>query len=157
MRKPSLATALLALGLPGLVAAGDAASPAPDWIAGHWCGGTADERIEEYWMAPHGDVLLGIARTVKGGRTTSFEYLRIVVDAGVPAYVAQPGGAAPTAFRRTAGAENWVRFENPAHDFPQRIEYRRAGDALHAEIAGPGEDGKEVVIGFDFERCRVDP
>jgi hypothetical protein len=98
-------------------------------------------------------VLLGVARAVKGGELSSFEYLRIVIEGGVPAYVAQPNGNAPTTFSRTAGGPDWVRFENPAHDFPTRVEYRRSGEALHAEIAGPGEDGKEVVIPFHYTRC----
>ncbi len=72
---------------------------------------------------------------------------------GTQSYIAQPGGRPPTAFRRTAGGERWVRFENPEHDFPRRIEYRREGDALHAEIAGPDENGKEIVISFDYSRC----
>ena len=123
------------------------------WISGHWCGGGGGERIEEFWMPPDGDVLLGLGRSLKGAQTSSYEYMRIVVEDGVPVFIAQPGGAAPTTFKRTAGGADSVRFENPAHDFPKRVEYRRRGDALHAEIAGPGEDGKEVVIPFDYVRC----
>jgi hypothetical protein len=123
------------------------------WISGHWCGGAGDERIEELWMSPDGDVLLGLGRSLKGAETASYEYMRIVVEDGVPVFIAQPGGAPPTAFKRTAGGADWARFENPAHDFPKRVEYRRRGDALHAEIAGPGEEGKEVVIPFDYLPC----
>ena len=123
------------------------------WISGHWCGTSGDERIEEHWLPPAGGVLLGVARTVKGEELLSFEYVRIVIEDGVPAYVAQPNGSPPTTFRRTAGGRDWARFENPAHDFPTRVEYRRQGDALHAEIAGAGEDGKEMVFLFDYLRC----
>jgi hypothetical protein len=123
------------------------------WMSGRWCVTNGEERIEEYWLPPAGGVLLGVARAVKGGELSSFEYLRIVIEGGVPAYVAQPNGNAPTTFSRTAGGPDWVRFENPAHDFPTRVEYRRSGEALHAEIAGPGEDGKEVVIPFHYTRC----
>lgn len=69
---------------------------------------------------------------------------------GVQSYIAQPGGKPPTAFKRTAGGETWARFENPDHDFPQRIEYRREGDRLHAEVAGRGKNGEEAVLGFDY-------
>jgi len=124
-----------------------------DWISGHWCGAAGDERIEEFWTSPDGDVLVGLGRSLKGMQTSSYEYMRIVVENGVPVFIAQPGGTAPTAFKRTAGGADWARFENPAHDFPRRVEYRRRGHALHAEIAGPGEDGKEVVIPFDYLRC----
>jgi hypothetical protein len=123
------------------------------WISGKWCVTNGEERIEEYWLSPAGGVLLGVARAVKGGELSSFEYLRIVIEGGVPAYVAQPNGNAQTTFTRTAGGPDWVRFENPAHDFPTRVEYRRNGEALHAEIAGPSEDGKEMVISFRYTRC----
>ena len=130
-----------------------AATPTLDWLAGHWCGGDAGERVEESWLAPRGGELLGLGRTIKGERMVAFEFLRITLVDGVPTYLAQPDGRAATAFARSAGGESWVRFENKAHDFPQRIEYRRTGDTLRAEIAGPGEDGKEMVIGFDYGRC----
>ena len=123
------------------------------WLSGRWCSVAGGERIEEVWLDPDGEHLLGLSRTTKDGQLASFEYLRIGPTDGVPTYFAQPGGRPPTPFARSAGGENWVRFENPAHDFPQRIEYRREGDALHAEIAGPGDAGKENVIGFDYTRC----
>jgi len=146
---PAAIAAILVIG------AASAANPAPslDWIGGHWCAELEDGVVEEFWLPPHGDIAVGVARTRSQDRTTAFEYLRIVDLDGVPAYVAQPGGRPPTTFRMTASGAQWIRFENPDHDFPQRIEYRRDGAALHAEIAGPGEDGEEVVIPFDYRRC----
>ncbi|WP_146909390.1 DUF6265 family protein [Arenimonas daejeonensis] len=147
----------IALGVSILLSASAlAAAPAQDlgWLAGDWCGGDAGETIEESWLAPRGGELLGLSRTSKSERMVAFEFLRIVAVDGVPTYLAQPGGRPPTAFTRSAGGDRWVRFENPAHDFPQRIEYRRDGDSLRAEIAGPGDDGKETVIGFDYRRCQ---
>ena len=96
---------------------------------------------------------LGVSRTVANGRKTQFEFLRIELVDDVPTYVAQPQGRAGTAFRRSASGDDWIRFENLTHDFPQRIEYRRSGDTLQAEIAGPGEDGKTMSIPFEFTRC----
>lgn len=138
-----------------LIGTGGTAHSAPslDWISGHWCADLGQETVEEFWLPPHGAVVIGVSRTLSDSQTAGFEYLRIVDIDGVPSYVAQPGGRPPTTFKRTAGGERWIRFENPEHDFPQRIEYRRAGDALHAEIAGPGEDGSETVIAFEYRRC----
>ena len=144
-----LAGLLLLTGFAGTAAA----NPSLDWIAGHWCADLGDGTVEELWLPPHGGVVLGLGRTRSSDKTTGFEYVRIVDLDGVQSYVAQPGGRPPTAFGRTAGGERWIRFENPDHDFPQRIEYRREGDALHAEIAGPGGDGKDMVIAFDYVRC----
>lgn len=124
-----------------------------DWIAGHWCGEFGDKIIQELWLPPHGGVAVGLGRTLSADRTTGFEYFRITEIDGVQSFVAQPGGQPPTVFGRTDGGDRWIRFENPEHDFPQRIEYRRDGDSLHAVAAGPGENGKESVIRFDYRRC----
>jgi hypothetical protein len=91
---------------------------------------------------------------VKGGKTASFEYLRIEWKDGIPSYVAQPQGNPPVAFKWVAGGADWARFVNPANDFPKRVEYRKTQDGLYAEIAGPGEGGKELVIPFDYKACR---
>jgi hypothetical protein len=131
-----------------------AAQAAPlDWLAGQWCSGEGGERVEEHWLAPAKGELLGVSRTLKDGRMASFEFLRISEVAGVPTYLAQPGGRPPTAFKRSAGGERWVRFENAAHDFPTRIEYRRDGETLRAQVGGRGRDGKELTFAFDFVRC----
>lgn len=149
----TLAACIPALAIPIARAKDAAQTDGLDWIQGDWCGGDDNERIEEHWLSTHGGLRLGLGRTLKGSRTSSFEFLRIDVVDGVATYIAQPQGAPPTAFKRTAGGKDWVRFENPQHDFPKRVEYRRSGNALHAEIAGPGEVGKEIVIPFAYTAC----
>ncbi len=149
--RQSLATLALTL-LVSSVSAG----PDPDdlgWMSGRWCTRDGEHKIEEHWLPHRGDMLLGVNRTLKGDRTISFEFLRIVLVEGRVTYIAQPGGRPPTSFTRTDGGVSWVRFANRAHDFPQRVEYRREGEALHAEIGGPGADGREEVIAFEFVAC----
>jgi hypothetical protein len=147
--------------LPGIAAAmvisaGVSASDKPaalDWFAGHWCSDRNGEFIEETWLAPRGDLLLGVSRTVKGATTSSFEYLRVEWTNGVPSYIAQPQGHPPVAFKWIAGGADWARFENAANDFPKLVEYRRTKDGLFAEISGPGKDGKRFAIPFDYHTC----
>jgi hypothetical protein len=132
-----------------------AAEPSlPAWMAGRWCGGSGGTTIEEVWLPPAGGYLIGMSRTVVPQRPREeFEFLRVAVRDGVPTYLAQPQGGPVVAFKQTQAGEQSVRFENPAHDFPTRVEYRRTTSGLHAEIAGPGKDGRERVIGFDYTRC----
>jgi hypothetical protein len=134
-------------------AAESAAAPDLGFLVGHWCLEARGERIEEYWLPAAGDVMLGVGRTVKDGKTASFEFFRIEAKAGLTNYLAQPQGAPPTAFGLAAAGPGWARFENPRHDFPQRVEYRRTTTGLHAQIAGPGDGGKETVIAFDYRPC----
>ena len=153
MRKSAALLASALLMAASTLAHADGPDPDLAWLAGHWCSGDAGERIEETWLAPHGGELLGLSRTLKGERSVAFEFLRIASVDGVQTYLAQPGGRPPTGFALGAAGKDWVRFENPEHDFPQRIEYRREGDRLRAEIAGPGEQGKEMVITFEYLAC----
>jgi hypothetical protein len=123
------------------------------WMAGSWCGKDEDQVLEETWMMPAGGETIGTSRTISGGRIISFEFMRIAEFDGTQALVAQPGGDEPVHFKRSDGGADWIRFENKEHDYPQRIEYRKAGDGLRAEIGGPGAGGKEEVISYEYVRC----
>jgi hypothetical protein len=152
MNKTPLLGLMAAATLSFSAAAGD--RPATlDWFVGHWCSDRNGAFIEETWLAPRGDLLLGLSRTVKGTKTSSFEYLRVEWTNGVPSYVAQPQGQPPVAFKWIAGGTDWARFENIANDFPKQVEYRRTQAGLYAQISGPGKDGKNIAIPFDYRVC----
>jgi len=129
------------------------AEPPPDldWMAGHWCGTQGEASIEELWLA-RGGQMLNLATTTRGGMLLSFEYTRIEPRAGGVVFVAQPGGGPPVEFALVELDRQRVVFANPAHDFPQRVAYWRDDAGLHAEIAGPGEEG-EQRIAFDYVAC----
>jgi len=145
-------TVLLACAMIGMGQA-MAADPPLDWLAGKWCGGEDGRVIEEVWLPEAGGALLGMSRTVRDGRTETFEFMRIVVDGDRAAFHVQPNGVPATVFPMAARDAGSIRFENPAHDFPNRIEYRRNGDRLEAAIAGPGRDGKTMTIPYAYRRC----
>ena len=145
-----LAALLLALQPP--------ASPELDklaWLSGCWMQKTSSQTIEEHWMAPGGGIMVGMSRTVMDGRTASFEQLRIApMLSGTLAYIAQPSGLAAVTFPVKSVSDSEVVFENLAHDFPQRIIYRRNGkDAVAARIEGVNQ-GRNVGQDFAFKRCQ---
>ena len=153
MNKPTILTLTMIPVCCALAAAGT--SPDLAWLQGHWCQQTDEGLVEEFWMAPaHGETV-GLARTLSGGKTASFEYTRIVSGEGGLRFIAQPGGVPPTAFAAIPGstAAQQIAFENPKHDFPQRVSYWREGEALLAEISGPGADGKVMSFQFNYKRC----
>lgn len=130
-----------------------AADAGLDWLSGQWCSDEGGRRVDEVWLPAAGGALLGMSRTVDGGKLESFEFMRIALDGQAASFHVQPNGVPPAVFTQAARGEGWIRFENAAHDFPNRIEYRREGDSLHAYIAGPGRDGKEMKIPFAYRRC----
>jgi hypothetical protein len=119
------------------------------WMAGSWTGTMGRATIEEHWIAPRGGTMLAVSRTTAGDRTVGFEFLRIEQRADGVFYVAQPGGRPPTDFRMTASGPDTATFENPHHDHPKIIRYRRQGTTLVAEIEGD-EKGKHVKQSFTF-------
>lgn len=114
-----------------------AAAPTPDlsWIAGYWLDCANGREVSETWSDPRRGLSVGHALTVENGRV-SFEVSHLRHTAQGFAYVAQPGGAAPTVFVLAESGPNRAVFANPENDFPTRIVYERDGDALKARIEG---------------------
>jgi hypothetical protein len=91
--------------------------------------------------------MLAVARTLKGDRMTGFEFLRIVERDGSLVYIAQPGGRPPTEFALTRIASDGATFENPAHDFPKVIRYRRLDNGtLEARVSDGTDANAEVYL-----------
>jgi hypothetical protein len=144
-----------------------AAAPAPPpaalddvaWLAGTWLADGA-ERGGERWSVDAGR-LVGLGFTYErsdcervahgsggmGGSSCSpcplepaiTEVLEIVEREGVLVYVATPRGQVRTDFVITEVGPTHLVAENPAHDFPTRIEYRLdpAAGALHVVASSP--------------------
>ena len=124
------------------------------WLSGTWETESGGRWTEEVWAAPKSGMLIGFSRSGEGDTVREFEFLRIEAGAdGVPAYVAQPGGRPPVAFRLTEATGTGATFENPAHDFPQRIRYLRDGETLVATISAI--DGSNAMS-WRYRR-RADP
>ena len=125
-----------------LVGAAPEAKRAEDlgWLAGSWVAEEAEGNwTEERWAKPRGGVMLGTSLSGKGGEAGWFEFMRIAAgEDGRLAFHASPGGAPASAFPIVASGKNQVTFENPAHEYPTRIVYRRDGNVLNATISGPG-------------------
>ena len=125
------------------------------WIAGCWreSGRGGNRVVDEQWMTPSGGTMLGMSRTVRNDSLLEFEHLQILQRAGVLIYHAEPSGQPPADFVASTVSDTLVVFENPQHDFPQRIIYRRRGtDTLVARIEGT-RNGQ--TRGFDFPYARV--
>lgn len=133
-----------------------AASPVDqlEWLAGCWKHEEPGFRRDEQWMRPGGGTLIGMSRSVAGGRTVEYEFLRIEARDDRIVYVASPSGQAMAEFRASEVSDRKVIFEAPEHDFPQRIVYElMAPGSILAWIDGD-IDGVSRVVEFPLTSTR---
>lgn len=81
----------------------------------------------------------------------AFEYLRIVERHGGLVYVAQPNGSPPTEFVLAEISATRAVFENPRHDFPQRIVYELSADGGLTASIGFMKGGKPQNFEYEHE------
>jgi hypothetical protein len=125
------------------------------WLAGDWQFSSGARCTEEHWTRPSSNMVVGTSRTVEGGRTVAFEFLRIEARADGVFYVAQPGGRPPVDFKLSS-PENAAElvFLNPGHaDHLKRIVYRRQGDdGIAARVEGE-DSGRAFAVDYAYRRA----
>lgn len=149
--KPALSGFMIALitALP----AQSAQLGALNWLAGCWQSSRGEPGSGEYWLPLAGGTMLGLGRTVRDGKTIEYEFLRLHQDGdGQVVYTATPSRQKETSFVATQIGEVTATFENPSHDFPQKIIYNKP-DGEHMVVRIEGErQGKRRAIAFQFTR-----
>jgi hypothetical protein len=127
------------------------------WLAGCWRGLYGDPGTTEHWMPLAGGTMLGMARTVRQGRTVEHEFLQIrEAPDGKLVYIASPSGQPTAQFTAIRIADKEVVFENAEHDFPQRILYRLEADGrLQARIEGTVK-GAAKGVDFPMQKASCD-
>ncbi len=128
------------------------------WLAGCWTSEGREAGSGEQWTQPAGATMLGMARTVKAGKTVDFEFMRIhEAPDGRLLFTAIPSGQPGATFTQVRMTDSEIVFENTAHDFPQRVTYRRQDEArVMASIEGMRKGVKRVVE-FPLLRTRCEP
>ncbi len=129
-----------------------------EWLGGCWEGSFANGRtVSEQWIKPSGGMMLGTSRTVRNGKSVAFEFIRIEQsDDGSIRYIAHPSGQSETVFLLVKTERRQVIFENPTHDFPQRIFYTLiTPDSLIARIEGT-VNGKVRSSDFPYRRVHCE-
>lgn len=125
------------------------------WLTGCWQRTAPGRLVEEQWMAPRAGMMLGMGRTTRGDSAiVEYEHTHITERGGHAVYHAEPSGQQPADFTAATVSDTLVVFENPAHDFPQRVIYRRRGaDSLLARVEGTA-NGQTRGVDFPYARVR---
>jgi hypothetical protein len=119
------------------------------WMAGYWLSCDGGREVSETWSDPRGGVMAGVTLTVGRSGRGSVEFTRIAVVDGRLAFLAQPNGVPATVFPMIESAPGRAVFENPDHDFPQRVIYSREGDVLTGRIEGVF-DGQPQSVSWTY-------
>lgn len=130
------------------------------WITGCWVYTSPRVIIEELWTRPAGGTMLGVSRTLRrspsGDSTIAWEFVRLYARGTDLVYAAQPHNQPAAEFMSERVSDSVVIFANPAHDFPQRIIYRRAGnDSLRARVEGT-QGARTRGSDFPYARAACD-
>lgn len=116
---------------------------APDrtnWLIGTWETRSPRGSLFEEWSRLNKDELSGRSYFIRDGDTVVVETIRLVSEGEnlfyIPTVRDQNDGL-PVRFSLRSISDTSFVFENPSHDYPQRISYTRiSADSLIAEIAG---------------------
>lgn len=131
------------------------------WLTGKWVTirpvkkkGATPVKIQEEWHPALDKTMMSLGSTTRGDTILDSE-LVVIREAGKHLmYEAHPKGQASALFHSTEVTDSTVVFENPSHDFPQRIGYQRFGaDSLLAWIEGR-EKGQFRRIQFPYHRVK---
>jgi hypothetical protein len=155
LRRLVLDLIVMAVLLPAIAhAGGDLPPPLShlSWLAGDWTSVAGDGVVEESWLRPKANLMIGMNRTVTAQAEGFFEFMRIAWHPSGITFTAWPQGSGMTEFRATEISEQRVVFENPAHDFPRRVIYWRKDDGgMGARIEGT-VDGRLQSQEWDWRR-----
>ncbi|MEO7653662.1 MAG: DUF6265 family protein [Bryobacteraceae bacterium] len=122
------------------------------FLAGCWSGQVGLLRFDEQWSKPAGGLMLGASRTLRQGKLIFSEFMRIEQAGPDVTYTPRIGTKQPpVTFKMISLEGDEVVFENPTHDFPQRIRYRKTTSGLFAQIEGL-DKGRQRSDDFPMRR-----
>ena len=128
-----------------------------EWLVGLWENKRAKGSTFEQWSKAGETELKGKSFMLKEKDTVVFENIRLVQKKDgifyIPTVKDQNNGK-EIPFKSTSLSSNKMEFENPEHDFPQKITYTQiTQDSLVAEISGT-VNGKVKMQKFAMKRIR---
>ncbi len=127
------------------------------WLAGCWANRSGKITSYELWKKISDTLYEGKSFTIKGDDIAVDETMLLVQRGNdlwyIPTVKNQNDGK-QVPFRLTSAENKQLVFENPGHDFPQKITYTQwSADSLVAEISGTIE-GKQQSRQFPMRKVK---
>lgn len=111
-----------------------------DWLIGNWENKSPEGVLTENWIKLNDSTFSAASYFIKEKDTIHFESIVLAQKGETLTYLATVKGQnddKPVAFPSTAESDKQLVFENPKHDYPQKITYTKgANNTLTAEITG---------------------
>ncbi|MFM9945951.1 MAG: DUF6265 family protein [Bacteroidia bacterium] len=128
-----------------------------NWLIGKWQNNSSEGNATEVWEKENDSTFVGKSYFVIGKDTVSSESISLQQNGKdlfyIPTVKDQNAGQ-PVKFTLTSSTSNQLIFENPKHDFPQKISYTQiTNDSLLAEISGM-MNGKQNSQKFPMTRVK---
>ena len=127
------------------------------WFIGNWENITKESVSREIWVQKNDSTLFGESFTTVEKDTVFYEKIDLIERNDSLFYIVSvrdQNKEKPVSFYMTKSTDNQIVFENPKHDFPNKIEYNKVGnDSIFAKIYGI-ENGKETSIDFPMNRSK---
>lgn len=126
-------------------------------MLGNWQNQFPEGIATESWELLDDSTYTGKSLVVIGKDTVSSESIQLQQRGTEVSYiptVKEQNGGKPIPFLLTSSSENQFVFENPEHDFPQKISYTFfSNDSLVAEISG-NINGEQKAEQFPMKRIQ---
>ena len=127
-----------------------------NWLNGTWTDNYLDRKYTESWQMENDSTYKGHSH-IENNKTSSNESISLRQRGDSLYFIVnvdnQNGGEA-ISFTLTSSADDQYVFENPDHDFPTKIVYKKINnDSIFAEISGK-LNGKYRTVDFPMKRKR---
>lgn len=127
------------------------------WFLGNWENVTKESVSREIWSQKNDSTFFAESFTLVEKDTVFYEKIELIERNDSLLYIVSvrnQNKEKPVSFYMTKSTDNLFIFENPKHDFPNKIEYNKIGnDSLFAKIYGT-DKGKQVSIDFPMKRTK---
>ena len=126
-----------------------------DWLLGNWENKLPEGDLLEHWEKKDDSTFVGQSYFIKEKDTLSYENIELIQKGEFVYYIPTVKGQnndKPVTFNLTTATEKEFTFENPTHDYPQKITYKKVNDtSLVATISGM-QQGKQSSESYPMKR-----
>ena len=126
-----------------------------EWLVGNWEQKLPEGTVSEIWRKENDSTFSGKSYFVKEEHTIHYETIIITQKKDDLLYIPTVKGQnndEPITFTMSSETENNFIFENAAHDYPQKISYKKVSDTrLIATISGK-QQGKPSQESYSMSK-----